>query len=231
TTGPTSIQRLNQQEYVSINGKFTTQNSSGVQSEINKRVATVALPEGVSYYFEGEAKQIGEGFNNMFLAIGVSIVLVYMVMMVAFGEMLAPLAILFSLPFIFVGVILGLLSTGESLGMPALVGVLMLIGIVVTNAIVLIDRVMQNRAKGWSVYDSLIEAGTTRIRPILMTAVATVGALIPLALSSEGGLISRSLAIVVISGLTTSTILTLLIVPIAYMVLANLRNKLFAREI
>ncbi|MGZ4033211.1 MAG: efflux RND transporter permease subunit, partial [Tumebacillaceae bacterium] len=118
TTGPTSIQRLNQQEYVSINGKFTTQNSSGVQSEINKRVATVALPEGVSYYFEGEAKQIGEGFNNMFLAIGVSIVLVYMVMMVAFGEMLAPLAILFSLPFIFVGVILGLLSTGESLGMP-----------------------------------------------------------------------------------------------------------------
>jgi multidrug efflux pump subunit AcrB len=230
--GATSIQRLNQQEYVSISGKFTTQNSSGIQKAVEEKVAAIKdqFPEGVTYYFEGEAKLIGEGFENMFIAIGVSVVLVYMVMMVAFGEMLAPLSILFSLPFIFVGAIAGLYLTDESLGMPALVGVLMLIGIVVTNAIVLIDRVMQNRAKGMSTHDALIEAGVTRIRPILMTAIATIGALIPLAISTEGGLISRSLAIVVISGLTTSTLLTLVIVPIAYTVLDNMRAAVLGRR-
>jgi multidrug efflux pump subunit AcrB len=229
-TGATSVRRLNQQEYVSIEGKFTSQNSSGVQKEIEKVVKDVKLPDGVSYYFEGDAKLIGDGFQNMFIAIGVSIMLVYMVMMVAFGEMLAPLAILFSLPFIFVGAISALYLTNESLGMPALVGVLMLIGIVVTNAIVLIDRVMQNRAQGMNTHDALIEAGGTRIRPILMTAVATVGALFPLAISSEGGLISRSLAIVVIGGLSTSTLLTLIIVPIAFTVLDNVRNFFFGKK-
>ena len=166
----------------------------------------------------------------MFLAIGVSIILVFLVMIVTFSEMLAPFAILFSLPFVFVGVIFGLLLTHESLGMPALVGVLMLIGIVVTNAIVLVDRVKQNEMTGMDTMKSLIEAGAIRIRPILMTAVATVGALTPLALSTEGGLISRSLAIVVISGLTTSTLLTLVIVPVVYSILAKLRRKIFNKE-
>ena len=230
TTGATSITRLNKMEYVSINAKILDSNTSGVQAAVDKAVANVKLPDGVSYYFEGESRAMADGFKNMAIAIGVSVVLVYVVMMVAFGEMLAPLAILFSLPFIFVGAIAGLYLTGESLGMPALVGVLMLIGIVVTNAIVLIDRVMQNRKQGMTTLDALVEAGTTRIRPILMTAVATVGALIPLAISTEGGLISRSLAIVVISGLTTSTLLTLIVVPIAYTVLDNMRNALFRKE-
>jgi multidrug efflux pump subunit AcrB len=230
TSGPTSIQRLNKQEYVSINGKFTSNNSAQIQKLINQKVATVKVPKGVSYYFEGEAKSISEGFTNMFLAIGVSIILVYLVMMVTFSEMLAPFAILFSLPFFFVGVIFGLLLTHESLGMPALVGVLMLIGIVVTNAIVLVDKVKQNEAAGMDPFDSLIEAGIIRIRPILMTAVATVGALTPLALSTEGGLISRSLAIVVISGLTTSTLLTLVIVPVVYSILDSMRRKLFRKK-
>jgi multidrug efflux pump subunit AcrB len=230
TTGPTSIQRLNRMEYVSINGKFTSNNSRQIQNEINKKVSGVKVPKGVSYYFEGETKSINEGFTNMFLAIGVSIILVYLVMIVTFSEMLAPFAILFSLPFVFVGVIFGLLLTHESLGMPALVGVLMLIGIVVTNAIVLVDRVKQNEITGMNTLDSLIEAGAIRIRPILMTAVATVGALTPLALSTEGGLISRSLAIVVISGLTTSTLLTLVIVPVVYSILAKVRRKIFKKE-
>lgn len=227
TTGATSIQRLNQQEYVSVSAKITSSNSSGVQAEVEKKIKDVAVPDGVTYYFEGETKAMSDGFSNMFIAIAVSVLLVYVVMMMAFGEMLAPFAILFSLPFIFVGAIGGLYLTGESLGMPALVGVLMLIGIVVTNAIVLIDRVMQNRNRGLATRESLIEAGVTRIRPILMTAVATIGALFPLAISTEGGLISRSLGIVVISGLSTSTLLTLVIVPIAYTVLDNIRAALF----
>lgn len=230
TTGPTSIQRLNKQEYVSISGKFTSNNSAQIQKLINQKVAAIKAPKGVSYYFEGETKSISEGFTNMFLAIGVSIILVYLVMIVTFSEMLAPFAILFSLPFVFVGVIFGLLLTHESLGMPALVGILMLIGIVVTNAIVLVDRVKQNQEAGMETYEALLEAGTIRIRPILMTAVATVGALMPLALSTEGGLISRSLAIVVISGLTTSTLLTLVIVPVVYSLLDRMKRKLFRRN-
>jgi multidrug efflux pump subunit AcrB len=139
--------------------------------------------------------------------------------------MTAPIAILSSLPFLFTGGLLGLYITDQALGMPALVGFLMLIGIVVTNAIVLMDRVMQNEKNGMELTASLIEAGITRIRPILMTALATIGALLPLALSSEGGLISRSLAIVVITGLLTSTLLTLVIVPTVYHVLKSMKVR------
>ncbi|HWJ02533.1 MAG TPA: efflux RND transporter permease subunit [Verrucomicrobiae bacterium] len=226
--GPTSIQRLNQQEYISVSGRFTTDNSSGVLKEVQSRVDKLKLPDGVTYYFEGESKAMGDGFRNMALAMGAAIVLVYMVMLVAFGEMLAPFAILFSLPFIFVGGIAGLYFSGESLGIPSMVGFLMLIGIVVTNAIVFTDRVLHNRTAGMDTKSALVEAGVTRIRPILMTAVATIGALLPLAISQEGGIISRSLAIVVISGLTTSTILTLVIVPVAYQVLDSVRQRIFA---
>lgn len=228
--GPNSIERLNQQEYVMVKGRFTTDNSSGIQKEVEKRIKTVSLPPGVSYYFEGEAKAMSDGFRNLAIAMGVAVLLVYMVMMIAFGEMTAPFAILFSLPFIFTGGLLGLFVTHEALGMPAMVGFLMLIGIVVTNAIVLVDRVQQNRTAGLDLRSALIEAGATRIRPILMTAIATIGALLPLAVSSDGGVISKSLAIVVISGLMTSTLLTLLIVPVAYEFLHTIRTRVFQRR-
>ncbi len=229
--GPTSIQRLNQQEYVSVNGQFITDNSSAVQKEVEQRLKTLQLPDNVTYNFEGETKAMGEGFKNMAIAMAVAILLVYIVMMVGFGEMIAPISILFSLPFIFVGGLWGLFFTHEALGMPALVGFLMLIGIVVTNAIVFMDRAMQNIVSGLDTRTALIEAGVTRIRPILMTAVATIGALLPLAVSSEGGLVSRSMAIVVIAGLSTSTILTLVIVPMAYQVLDSLRKKLIFKRL
>ena len=224
--GPTSIQRLNQQEYVSVSGQFTTENSSGIQKDVEKRIAPLQLPSGVTYTFEGESKEIGEGFKNIAYAMAIAILLVYVVMLIGFGEMVAPFAILFSLPFIFVGGLWGLFLFKQALGMPAMVGFLMLIGIVVTNAIVFMDRAMQNRIEGLPIKQALVEAGVTRIRPILMTASATVGALLPLAISSEGGLVSRSLAIVVIAGLTTSTILTLVIVPVAYLVLDSLRVQI-----
>lgn len=228
--GPTSIQRLNQQEYVSINGQFTTDNSSGIQKEVEKRIIPLKFPSGVTYTFEGESKEIGEGFRNIGYAMAIAILLVYVVMLIGFGEMIAPFAILFSLPFIFVGGLWGLFLFKQALGMPAMVGFLMLIGIVVTNAIVFMDRAMQNRIVGMPIKQALVEAGVTRIRPILMTALATVGALLPLAVSSEGGIVSRSLAIVVIAGLTTSTILTLVIVPVAYLVLDTLRLRVLGTK-
>lgn len=227
--GPTSIQRLNQKEYVSVSGRFTTDNTSQVQKDVEKKIETMNLPKGVNYYFEGEAEALNDGFTSMTISILVAILLVYMIMMVTFGEMIAPLAILFSLPFIFVGGIIGMFIFNQALGMPALVGFLMLVGIVVTNAIVLVDRVLKNRSKGMSLYEALIEAGVTRLRPILMTAVATIGALMPLAIFGQGGVISRSLAVVVICGLTTSTLLTLIIVPVAYSLLVGLRERLLKK--
>jgi multidrug efflux pump subunit AcrB len=228
--GPTGIFRLNQQEYVEVTGRFVTDNVSGVQDEVSKRVDALELPNGVKTRSEGQAAAMNEGFTNMMIAMGIAVVLVFIVMLITFGNMTAPIAILSSLPFLFTGGLLGLFLTKQALGMPALVGFLMLIGIVVTNAIVLMDRVMQNEKNGMELTASLIEAGKTRIRPILMTALATIGALLPLALSSEGGLISRSLAIVVITGLLTSTLLTLVIVPTVYHVLKSLKKRLGKKE-
>lgn len=223
---PSALYRLNQQQYVQVTGRITTDNSSGVQAEVDKRLKSIDLPSEVNVRSEGQAQAMNEGFTNMMLAMAVAVVLVFIVMLVAFGNMLMPVAILSSLPFLFSGGLLGLYVTNQALGMPALVGFLMLIGIVVTNAIVLMERVKQNEKKGMELKAALLEAGKTRLRPILMTALATIGALLPLALSSEGGLISRSLAIVVISGLLTSTLLTLVIVPTTYHVMKSIKGKI-----
>ncbi|SFI37368.1 MULTISPECIES: efflux RND transporter permease subunit [unclassified Bacillus (in: firmicutes)] len=223
--GPSALYRLNQQEYVQVSARFTTDNVSGVQAEVDKRLKDLDLPKGVKYRSEGQSQAMNEGFQNMIVAMGIAVVLVFMVMLVTFGNVIAPIAILFSLPFLFTGGLLGLYMTNEPLGMPALVGFLMLIGIVVTNAIVLMDRVMQNEKQGMPIKEAVLEAGATRLRPILMTALATIGALMPLALFTDGGLISRSLAIVVISGLLTSTLLTLIIVPTTYYVMDMIKRK------
>ncbi len=223
--GPSALYRVNQQEYVKVTGRITTDNTSGVQEEVDKRLKSIELPKGVKHRSEGEAKAMSEGFQNMTVAMGVAVVLVFIVMLVTFGNMMVPLAILSSLPFLFSGGLLGLYLTKQALGMPALVGFLMLIGIVVTNAIVLMDRVMQNEKQGMELRAALLEAGATRLRPILMTAMATIGALLPLALSTEGGLISRSLAIVVIAGLLTSTLLTLVIVPTTYHIMKSIKRR------
>ncbi|MBP0726532.1 efflux RND transporter permease subunit [Bacillus sp. RG28] len=224
--GPTALYRLNQQEYVDVSGRFTTDNISGVQAEVNKEISKLRFPKGIKTHSEGQSQAMNEGFINMSIAMVIAVVLVFVVMLITFGNVIVPISILSSLPFLFTGGFLGLYFSKQALGMPALVGFLMLIGIVVTNAIVLMDRVKENEKKGMELTKSLLEAGTLRLRPILMTALATIGALTPLALSTEGGLISRSLAIVVISGLLTSTILTLVIVPSVYHVLKSIKQRI-----
>ncbi|MCM3766056.1 efflux RND transporter permease subunit [Neobacillus niacini] len=222
---PSALYRLNQEQYVEVSGRITTDNSSGVQAEVDKRLKALDLPDGVTYRSVGQAQAMNEGFINMGVAMGVAVVLVFIVMLVAFGNTVMPVAILSSLPFLFSGGLLGLYLTKQALGMPALVGFLMLIGIVVTNAIVLMERVKQNEKQGMEIKAALLEAGKTRLRPILMTALATIGALMPLALSSDAGLISNALAIVVISGLLTSTLLTLVIVPTTYHIMRSIQAK------
>jgi HAE1 family hydrophobic/amphiphilic exporter-1 len=148
---------------------------------------------------------------------GFAILVVYIVMVLVFGSLIDPLVILFSLPLATIGAFPALLITGRPLGISALIGFLMLIGIVVTNAIVLLDLVEQLRHKGMSTHDALIQGGRTRVRPILMTAVATILALLPVAAGlSEGSIIAAELGTVVIGGLFSSTFLTLIVIPVIY---------------
>jgi HAE1 family hydrophobic/amphiphilic exporter-1 len=158
----------------------------------------------------------------MLAAIGI----VYFVLVLTFGGGLAPFAILFSLPFTLIGALVALLISGETISISSMIGALMLIGIVVTNAIVLIDRVIHKEQEGLPTREALLEAGMTRLRPILMTAIATIGALLPLAFGFEGGgLISKGLGVTVIGGLTSSTLLTLIIVPIVYEFFMKFKRK------
>ncbi|CEG22139.1 Swarming motility protein SwrC [Planococcus massiliensis] len=225
---PDTINRRDGQIYASLTADVLGNNAAAITTEIDEKVADLDLPSGISIDHGGVTEQINESFSQLGLAMLAAIAIVYFVLVVTFGGALAPFAILFSLPFTVIGVLVALWITGEPLSVNALIGVLMLIGIVVTNAIVLIDRVIHMEKAGLTTREALLEGGVTRLRPILMTALATIGALIPLAIGAEGdggGLISKGLGITVIGGLVSSTLLTLVIVPIVYEVTAKFRKK------
>ena len=185
---------------------------------IDEKLAGLELPAGVEASVGGAATDQAESFQQLGLAMLAAIAIVYIVMVATFGSLLQPLLLLISIPFAATGALGLLLITDTPLGVPALIGMLMLIGIVVTNAIVLIDLVNQYRKQGRSVEDSLISGARQRLRPIIMTALATIFALFPMALglTGESGFISKPLAIVVIGGLFSSTVLTLVLVPVLY---------------
>ncbi|MFP7171110.1 efflux RND transporter permease subunit [Terribacillus sp. 7520-G] len=216
---PNTLQRRDEKLYGSVSADITSDDiataTAGLQEEIDK----LDLPDGVSIDQGGVSEQINESFSQLGLAIIAAIAIVYFVLVLTFGGALAPFAILFSLPFTVIGALVGLFIGGETISVSSLIGVLMLIGIVVTNAIVLVDRIIHKEKEGIPTREAILEAGTTRLRPILMTAIATIGALAPLAFGFEGGgslLISKGLGITVMGGLISSTLLTLVVVPIVY---------------
>jgi HAE1 family hydrophobic/amphiphilic exporter-1 len=201
-----------------------------VINKVKSDMAALVLPTGVHVQIAGVADVQSESMSQLSLAMLIAVAIVYLVMIVSFGDAIAPLAIMFSLPLAIVGGIFGLLICHLPLDMPAMIGALMLIGIVVTNAIVLVKRVRAEEDKGLDRHAALLEAGGTRIRPILMTATATIMALVPLAAGmAEGALVSQSLAVVVIGGLTSSTFLTLLVVPVAYDLLEGGKHRVLGR--
>lgn len=214
---PNTITRRDDRVYAEVSADVITSDVGKVSTELQKMVDEMTLPAGVDVEMGGVTEDIQESFTQLGLAMLAAIAVVYLVLVITFGGALTPFAILFSLPFTVIGALLGLLIAGETLSVTAMIGALMLIGIVVTNAIVLVDRVIHKENEGLSVREALLEAAGTRLRPILMTAIATVGALLPLAFGFEsGGLISKGMAITVIGGLTSSTLLTLIIVPVVY---------------
>ncbi|ASN03566.1 efflux RND transporter permease subunit [Virgibacillus necropolis] len=223
---PDTIERREGKMYASLTAEVKTNDVAAVSTEVENEINELDLSNGVNVEFGGVTEQINESFMQLGLAMLAAIAIVYFVLVVTFGGALAPLAILFSLPFTIIGGLVALWIADEPLSVSAMIGALMLIGIVVTNAIVLIDRVIHKEKEGLSTREALLEAGSTRLRPILMTALATIGALIPLAIGMEGGgLISKGLGLTVIGGLTSSTLLTLVIVPIVYEAFAKFRKK------
>jgi HAE1 family hydrophobic/amphiphilic exporter-1 len=227
---PVQTTRIGQLPAATITANITSENTGGVTREVTQRLKDLQLPAGVTYSITGVSQQQTEAFIGLFVAMGVAIALVYIVMVIAFGSLLEPFVILFSLPLTTIGAFGALFITHRALGLPAMIGLLMLIGIVVTNAIVLIDKVNQLRQDGKGRQEALLEAGRNRVRPILMTAVATILALMPLALGlSEGSIIAAELGTVVIGGLFSSTVLTLLVVPVVYSLLDGLKERLSGR--
>ncbi|MBD0381066.1 efflux RND transporter permease subunit [Paenibacillus sedimenti] len=225
--GAASLGREDQQQIVKVTAKINASDKNGVSKKLAIAMKEVELPDGVSPQVGGASEDIAESFTQLFVAMGAAVFVVYLIMVLAFGNAGAPFAILFSLPLAAIGGLLGLVIASEPLTITSMIGFLMLIGIVVTNAIVLIDRAQQLREEGYTVRHALIEAGKVRLRPIIMTAGATIMALVPLALglSGEGGLIGKGLGIVVIGGLITSTLLTLVVVPIVYELIESMKNR------
>jgi HAE1 family hydrophobic/amphiphilic exporter-1 len=219
--GPVTISRSDGSRSASITGAITDENTRAVGVKVQAEIDAIALPPGVEVTTGGVFSQITEGFEDIFLAMAIGVVLVYLVMAVSLGALRNPFVIIMSLPLALIGALASLAITGRALGLPAMMGILLLIGIVVTNAIVLIAMVEQLRERGMSIHDALVEGGRIRLRPILMTAFTTSIALLPLAAfsGSEGGIIGAEMATVVIGGLMTSTFLTLLVVPVVYTIM------------
>ncbi len=231
TYGPPQITHLGGVRTATVSATITSSNIGAVSQDVQQRINALHLPAGASVSLGGVTASQSQAFSGLLLALLIAILLVYLVMVATFRSIILPLILLVSIPFASTGSILLLLITHTALGVPALIGLLMLVGIVVTNAIVLLDLVNQYRAKGLDARAAVVEGGRQRLRPILMTAIATILALLPMALglSKAGVFIAGPLAIVVIGGLTTSTILTLLLVPTLYVIVEDVRGR-FSRK-
>lgn len=240
--GPVELTELADVE--ELNGPASITTSRGVRSatititpgsddigtasaEVEAALADADLPPGASAELGGVTSQQSEAFEQLGLALLISILIVYIVMVATFRSLRQPLLLLVSVPFAATGAIALQLITGIPLGAASLIGVIMLVGIVVTNAIVLIDLVNQYRERGLRVDDAILHGAARRLRPILMTAAATIFALVPLAMgiTGQGGFISQPLAVVVIGGLVSSTILTLIVLPVLYYLVEGAKER------
>jgi HAE1 family hydrophobic/amphiphilic exporter-1 len=222
---PVQVTHVDGARTASVTGTPVGNNIGATSTAVTKALDGVKLPAGATWELGGATQMTNDVFRSLGIAMLVAILLVYIIMVATFRSLLNPLILLISIPFDAVGAMLALVITGTSLGMPSLVGLLMLIGIVVTNAIVLLDLVEQFRRKGMDARTAVIEGGRRRLRPILMTAIATILALLPMALGigGKGGFLSTPLAVIVIGGLFTSTLLTLILVPVLYLAFDRLR--------
>ena len=229
TVGPSVVTHHDGHRSATISGRLVGRDAGAVGNRINAVVAATPLPPGVSIRSGGTRSDIIEEFNNVYVAMVIGVSLVYLVMVATLGSLKIPFIVVLSMPLAVVGALIALVITDRSLSLPALMGFLLLVGIVVTNAIVLLTFVHQQRRAGLEPLEAVMSAGRTRVRPILMTAFTTILALIPLSLSDSAGLVGAEMATVVIGGLISSTFLTLVAVPVVYMLFEESVPNLYRR--
>jgi HAE1 family hydrophobic/amphiphilic exporter-1 len=226
-----SITRIDGAPAAQVTAEITSEDTGAVSQDVKAVIdglrADGSIPGNVDVRLAGVTEQQNEAFGGLYTSMAVAIILVYVMMVLAFNSLITPFIIMFSLPLATIGAFPALFLTGRPIGVSALIGFLMLIGIVVTNAIVLLDLVERLRQNGHPLRDAIIEGGRTRVRPILMTAFATILALIPLAAGfNEGSIIAAELGTVVIGGLFSSTLLTLIVVPVLYYMVESTKDSI-----
>ncbi|MBU5676522.1 efflux RND transporter permease subunit [Alkaliphilus sp. MSJ-5] len=223
---PVSISRENQEKVVTVNSQIVGRDLQSIVTDINKELQEYQLPEGYYYSMGGENKEMMEAFSQLLLALGLAVILIYMVMAAQFESLIHPFVIMFTIPLAFSGGALALFITGRAFGVTAFIGIIMLAGIVVNNGIVLIDYINILRNEGKERTEAITIAGPVRLRPILMTTLTTILGLIPLALGiGEGAELQAPMATVVIGGLVLSTVLTLIFVPVLYTIFDDMSNS------
>ncbi|MBL0169874.1 MAG: efflux RND transporter permease subunit [Gemmatimonadaceae bacterium] len=230
--GPAIVNHLNRDNVIKVEANFAGRSLTEVMKDINANTAKIPMPPGVQLSTGGQVEQQQEVFTNIFVALGVAIALMYLILVVQFGSFLDPIAILISLPLSLIGVMGALAITGHTINLMSLIGVILLCGIVAKNAILLIDFAKWARERnGMPLREALIEAGAIRLRPILMTTFALIAGMIPVALGrGEGASFRAPLGVAVIGGVITSTVLTLLVIPTFYEIFDNMRSW-FARRV
>ena len=232
--GPITINREGQSRVVSVTGQIVDRDLASITRDIEAKLSKYNMPQGYSYEFGGQNELLNEAFTDLVLALILAVILVYMVMASQFESLLHPFIIMFSVPLAFSGGALALFLTGIPLSVPAIIGFIILAGIVVNNAIVLVDYINTRRSEGEERREAVVNAGPIRLRPILMTTLTTVLGLVPLALGlGEGAEMEQPLAIAVIGGLSLSTVLTLVLIPVLYTIFDDIagffRRKIFKK--
>jgi HAE1 family hydrophobic/amphiphilic exporter-1 len=224
--GPALISHLDRDPVINVEANTDGRPLSEVLAGINARLADVPLPPGVRLTQGGDVEAQQEVFGNIFAALGLGVMLMYLILVLQFHSFLDPLAILISLPLSLIGVMLALLVTGGTLNLMSLIGVILLAGIVAKNAILLIDFAKAAKKRGVPIREALVEAGAVRLRPILMTTVALIAGMVPVAIGTgEGAMFRRPLGVTVIGGVVTSTLLTLLVIPVVYELFDKMRDR------
>ncbi|HEU4994805.1 MAG TPA: efflux RND transporter permease subunit [Gemmatimonadaceae bacterium] len=229
--GPAIIDHLNREPVVNVELNTSGRATGDVTADIQKVLDKMQLPPGVKVTLGGDAESQAEVFGAIFAALGLAILLMYLILVVQFGSFLDPMAIMMSLPLSLIGVMLSLAITGYTINLMSLIGVILLMGIVAKNAILLIDFAKWSREeRGTPLREALIEAGAIRLRPILMTTFALIAGMLPIALGTgEGAQFRAPMGVAIIGGVITSTFLTLLVIPTFYEVMDEIRSK-FARR-
>ncbi len=215
--GPSEIRRIAQDRVAIITANVAYGDLGAAAAEANRIVGTIPMPIGISAIVSGQSEEMEDSFKSMQFALALAVFLVYLVMASQFESLIHPFVILFTIPLALVGAVLALFITGTTINIVAFIGIIMLAGIVVNNAIVLVDLINQLRDQGKARLEAILEGGTARLRPILMTSLTTTLGLLPMAMGfGEGSEVRTPMAITVIGGLTVSTLLTLVVIPVVY---------------